>query len=83
MRLSILWRIMEIDEGVIRRGRSQRRITRGDLLACENIRISSLFAAGDVPQREMSLVAKSEEKRMFSQARRSPLIFIWYERRIQ
>ena len=39
-------------------------------LACENIRFSSLFAAGDV-----SLAAKSEEKRMFSQATvpRSPL----------
>ena len=32
-------------------------------LACENIRFSSLFADGDV-----SPVAKSEEKRMFSQA---------------
>ena len=27
MRLSILWRIMEIEEGVIRRGRRPRRIT--------------------------------------------------------
>ena len=32
-------------------------------LACENIRFSSLFAAGDV-----SPAAKSEEKRTFSQA---------------
>ena len=37
-------------------------------LACENIRFSSLFAAGDVSPRETSPVAKSEEKRMFSQA---------------
>ena len=36
-------------------------------LACENIRFSSLFAAGDV-SRETSPSAKSEEKRMFSQA---------------
>ena len=33
-------------------------------LACENIHFSSLFAAGDVS----SPAAKSEEKRMFSQA---------------
>ena len=38
-------------------------------VACENIRFSSLFAAGDVP-RETSPAAKSEEKRMFSQATR-------------
>ena len=37
-------------------------------IACENIRFSSLFAAGDVSPRETSPVAKSEEKRMFSQA---------------
>ena len=37
------------------------------IIACENIRFSSLFAAGDVP-RETSPSAKSEEKRMFSQA---------------
>ena len=35
-------------------------------LACENIRFSRLFAAGDV-SRETSPAAKSEEKRMFSQ----------------
>ena len=35
-----------------------------DHLACENIRFSSLFAAGD----ETSPAAKSEEKRVFSQA---------------
>ena len=49
-----------------------------DLLACENICFSSLFAAGEVsrggdwvahvPPRETSPPAKSEEKRMFSQA---------------
>ena len=37
-------------------------------LACENIRFSSLFAAGNV-SRETSPAAKSEEKRMFSQAK--------------
>ena len=39
--------------------------------AYENIRFSSLFAAGDVsfPPRETSPATKSEEKRMFSQAR--------------
>ena len=36
-------------------------------IACENIPFSSLFAAGDV-SRETSPAAKSEEKRMFSQA---------------
>ena len=36
-------------------------------LACENIRFSSLFVAGDVSH-ETSSAAKSEEKRMFSQA---------------
>ena len=36
-------------------------------VACENIRFSSLFAAGDV-SRETFPAAKSEEKRMFSQA---------------
>ena len=38
------------------------------MLACENIRFSSLFAAEDVSC-ETSPKAKSEEKRMFSQAR--------------
>ena len=37
-------------------------------VACENIRFSSLFAAGDVSREGTSPVAKSEEKRMFSQA---------------
>ena len=36
-------------------------------VACENIHFSSLFVAGDVPG-ETSPAAKSEEKRMFSQA---------------
>ena len=31
MRLSILWRIMEIEEGVIRRGRRPRRITPSEI----------------------------------------------------
>ena len=40
-------------------------------VACENIRFSSPFVNGDVlhvPPRETSPAAKSEEKRMFSQA---------------
>ena len=40
------------------------------LIACENIRFSSLFAAGDV-SRKTSPSTKSEEKRMFPQASRS------------
>ena len=40
-------------------------------LACENNRFSSLFAAGDV-SRETFPAAKSEEKRMFSQAILTP-----------
>ena len=36
-------------------------------VACENIRFSSLFAAGNV-SREKSPAGKSEEKQMFSQA---------------
>ena len=39
-----------------------------ETVACESIRFSSLFAAGDV-SRETSPATKSEEKRMFSQAR--------------
>ena len=43
------------------------------LLACENVRFSSLFAAGDVSRggnakHETSPAAQREEKRMFSQA---------------
>ena len=41
-------------------------------LACGNIPFSSLFAAGDI-SRETSPAAKSEEKRMFSQAMSSLL----------
>ena len=45
-----------------------------DTITCENIRFSSLFAAGDVsrfafPPRETSPAVKSEEKSTFSQAR--------------
>ena len=50
------------------RKKSKGRKYGGNIVACENIRFSSLFAAGDVP-RETSPSAKSEEKRMFSQAR--------------
>ena len=38
-------------------------------MACENIRFSWLFATGDV-SRGTSPAAKSQEKRMFSQARK-------------
>ena len=41
------------------------------VLACKNIRFSSLFVAGDV-SRETSPAAKSEEKRMFPQATAVP-----------
>ena len=44
------------------------------VLACENIRFSSLFASLFFP-RETSPAAKSEEKRMFSQA---TLVLTWY-----
>ena len=44
------------------------------VLACENIRFSTLFAAGDVSRGGTSArnvpAANSEEKRMFSQAMR-------------
>ena len=40
----------------------------GETVACESIRFSLLFAAGDV-SRETSPATKSKEKRMFSQAR--------------
>ena len=54
-----------------------------ETLACENIRFSSLFVAGDVscgssavPLRETSPAAKSGEKRMFSQAKETQLSLI-------
>ena len=63
---------------------SERSYEKRKRVACENIRFSSLFIAGDVsrgvwnfcrwvadvPPRETSPAAKSEEKRMFSQARK-------------
>ena len=49
-------------------GANRNRVLGWYGLACENIRFSSLFAAGGV-SRERSPAAKSEEKRMFSQAR--------------
>ena len=42
-------------------------------IACENIRFSSLFAAGDV-SRETSSATKSEKKRMFSQAMKTKAV---------
>ena len=50
---------------------------KGSLLACENIRFSSVFAAGDV-SRETFPAAKGEKKRMFSQA---SIYFLLYRRR--
>ena len=50
------------------RGMSTYLLANARNVACENIRFSSLFAAGDV---KMSSLAKSEEKRMFSQATRN------------
>ena len=41
----------------------------GTVVAFENIRLSSLFAAGVVVDGDVSPAAKSEEKRMFSQVR--------------
>ena len=52
---------VRVDEGWVR---ARRNCLRG-ILACENIRFSKLFAA---PLCETSPAAKSEEKRMFSQA---------------
>ena len=70
--LSIRIRTVRIAKGIYKELFTVRK-----LLACENIRFSSLFVAGDVrdvPPRETSPAAKSEEKRMFSQA--SKLHFI-------
>ena len=52
-------------------------------LACENIRFSSLFALGTFraeTRNETSPVAKSEEKRMFSQAikNRTNFVLFWF-----
>ena len=49
-------------------------------VACEHIRFSSLFAAGDVsvPPRETSPAAKSEEKRMSSQATGYGELLVWF-----
>ena len=75
------WRYSEkeIHSGLFRKilskkERKEETVFRIDIdIACENIRFSSLFAAGDVslllvPPRETSPAANSEEKRMFSQA---------------
>ena len=75
------WRYSEkeIHSGLFRKILSKKERKEGTVfrigidIACENIRFSSLFAAGDVslllvPPRETSPAAKSEEKRMFSQA---------------
>ena len=47
------------------------RLNKHQNLACENIRFSSLFATGYVLG-DTSPAAKSEEKRMFSQANQNP-----------
>ena len=75
------WRYSEkeIYSGLFRKILSKKERKEGTVfrididIACENIRFSSLFAAGDVslllvPPRETSPAANSEEKRMFSQA---------------
>ena len=75
------WRYSEkeIHSGLFRKILSKKERKEGTVfrigidIACENIRFSSLFAAGDVslllvPPRETSPAANSEEKRMFSQA---------------
>ena len=49
------------------RGRLPISFGTANAVACQNIRFSSLFAAGDVSG-ETSQAAKNEEKRMFSQA---------------
>ena len=75
------WRYSEkeIHSGLFRKILSKKERKEGTVfrigidIACENIRFSSLFAAGDVslllvPPRETSPAATSEEKQMFSQA---------------
>ena len=75
------WRYSEkeIHSGLFRKILSKKERKEGTVfrigidIACENIRFSWLFAAGDVslllvPPRETSPAANSEEKRMFSQA---------------
>ena len=75
------WRYSEkeIHSGLFRKILSKKERKEGTVfrigidIACENIRFSSLFAAGDVslllvPPCETSPTANSEEKRMFSQA---------------
>ena len=75
------WRYSEkeIHSGLFRKILSKKERKEGTVfrigidIACENIRFSSLFAAGDVslllvPPRETSPAANSEEKRMSSQA---------------
>ena len=75
------WRYSEkeIHSGLFRKILSKKERKEGTVfrigidIACENIRFSSLFAAGDVslllvPPRETSPAANREEKRMFSQA---------------
>ena len=51
-------------------GEKTKIILINTFVACEKIRFSSLFAAGDV-SRETSSEAKSEENRIFSQAKYS------------
>ena len=75
------WRYSEkeIHSGLFRKILSKKERKEGTVfrigidIACEKIRFSSLFAAGDVslllvPPRETSPAANSEEKRIFSQA---------------
>ena len=63
----ILWKIGEEHGYDKKHAGYGASLTAAVRLACENIRFSSLLAAWDV-SRDMSPAAKSEEKRMFSQA---------------
>ena len=40
MRLSILWRIMEVEEGVIRRGRRPRQVTPSEMLTSIDVKFT-------------------------------------------
>ena len=50
MRLSILWRIMEIEEGVIRRGRRPRRVTPSEISSSCVLALRGMFLAITLPR---------------------------------
>ena len=66
--LAVWTPVLEAVAVLKRRRRKKELVITVTYLACENIRFSSFFAAGAVSRGETSLAAKSEEKRMFSQA---------------